>query len=446
MVVCSMPTCERPVQRAVEYALSVLLGEDSSELRGLVSYGEPAASEDSGARITIVPSGFFGPQFGRPESLPMLPLSDIDGVPLLYGRPRVRQEGCGLVVEADLVASTFFLVTRYEEHVRRTVRDEYGRFPGRQSLPCRAGFLHRPIVEEYSRLLRKWLRGMGVRMSDAQKGLSVYLTHDVDCPWLPWNPRYLIRSMIGNLPQRPDRALHPLLGYLGIGRFDPYDTFDDLIRLDRTLIEALGRKRVKVMYFLLTADSLMVRDYMKWAPRRTKRLIERLVASGAQIGLHATCEASQAPELARAEADRLRRFCNQAVTANRFHFLTWREPHDVKNLEDAGLLDDFTMGYADRTGFRLGLCHPVPFFDLVDMRETKVMVHPLSIMECTLDRYMGLDFDEAWSVCQTLIDTVAQFSGEIVLLWHNSTLAEVICPYQRKLYRKLLSHISTAYA
>jgi len=427
----------------LHYALTVLLGESCVDQRLLakIVYANPTSCPPQSGVLFIVPSTLFGEHYGKAISIPTLPLKEIEGVPLLYGLPVVQRKGSNLIVHADIVASTYFLVTRYEEMVRRDVRDEHGRFPGRESLPCRAGFIHRPIVEEYGRLLRSWLSSIGIFVRQTPGQLSVTLTHDVDRPWLPWNPRHLIRPTLRSLVRKPSRALDPLLSYFGCSGRDPYDTFDDLVEVDRTLVQVLGRERVNTIYFLLTK-----RSYMDRAPRRTSKLVARLLTSGAEIGLHTSCEAGCTPKLVQAEADRLREFCDRPVTANRHHYLAWREPEDVSSLETAHILHDYTMGYADCVGFRLGICHPVRYFDPVAVRQTRVVVHPLSIMECTLDKYMRLSFVEAKTVCQAVVDTVAAFQGELVLLWHNTTISDTAWGYQRKLYQELVGYILTRYA
>ncbi len=176
--------CEKKLLGCVEYTLELLVGKDfrrrHPEVKILYQDAEENISDD--AVLYIAPSGFFGEEYGTPASLPVLPLKQIDGVPLLFGSPKVERKGNQLVVHADIIASTFFLVTRYEEVVRGDVRDEHGRFPGKESLPCRAGFIDRPIVEDYAVLLRKWLRAVGVDIVGPGRNFSVVLTHDVDHP------------------------------------------------------------------------------------------------------------------------------------------------------------------------------------------------------------------------------------------------------------------------
>jgi hypothetical protein len=72
----------------------------------------------------------------------------MEGLPFLFGTENIEYEKDTIVVHADLVASAFFLLTRYEEFVKRSVRDEHGRFPDIKSLLYLAEFIDRQIIEE----------------------------------------------------------------------------------------------------------------------------------------------------------------------------------------------------------------------------------------------------------------------------------------------------------
>jgi hypothetical protein len=115
-------------------------------------------------------------------------------------------------------------------------------------------------------------------------------------------------------------------------------------------------------------------------------------------------------------------------------------------LTEPSITDDFTMGYADVVGFRLGTCRPVRWFDPVAMRLTNLTLHPMTVMECTLDRpnYMNLNYEQARSTCFALLAQVRKHHGEAVLLWHNTQLAESSVAagnYQRKVYLDVLGHL-----
>ena len=148
--------------KIARYIISFLLREEGlpGKLTNAVGYTDNPA-EMLRYKVVIKPSGFFDVGvYGTDAADPKLPLLEWEGVPLLFGPPCVTRVYAGgpILIHADIVASTYYLVSRYEEMYRRTERDAYGRFPGKKSLPYRAGFLHRPIVEEYGEQLRSLLQ------------------------------------------------------------------------------------------------------------------------------------------------------------------------------------------------------------------------------------------------------------------------------------------------
>jgi hypothetical protein len=73
------------------------------------------------------------------------------------------------------------------------------------------------------------------------------------------------------------------------------------------------------------------------------------------------------------------------------------------------------------------------------MRLTPLTLHPLMVMDNTLsqDNYMHLSEDEAYFLCERLIDKVRLHHGDLCLLWHNSIFTGDT--YHRSLYPKILA-------
>ena len=150
------------MEEIIRYIIRFLIGdhlaEDIAELVGYTSDEKDFAQY----KLVIKPSHFFEDGiYGTQESLPNLPLKLWEELPILYGEAAEEMVGGTLVLHADLVAGTYFLISRYEEMVRRNVRDIHQRFPGKESLPYRAGFIDRPFIEEWGAVLRLKLREIG---------------------------------------------------------------------------------------------------------------------------------------------------------------------------------------------------------------------------------------------------------------------------------------------
>lgn len=441
--------CERAYDPRVCFAVATLLGVSPEQFRWpewLTYGGGASAGRKRGVRI--VPSGFFGPQYGTAKSIPALPVRQSCGVPVLFGNGVVERIGDELVVGNDIIAGAYFLLTRYEEMVRPEVRDQHGRFPGKESLAYRAGFLRRPLVDEYAALLRRWLATVGIPFTPAPVGIQkVYLTHDVDWPWAWWTFRDCARVVVRRRIPRDRHLFDPFLSLFGIsqGR-DPHDSFDWILDQDMALRAELGAGRVESVFFLI-ASSGGPKDGLNYLGEpRMQQLVDKMLARGAKVGLHATYEAGGDPRRIPAERAAVEAVTRSPVVWNRHHFLRCREPGHLSMLSEAGITDDFTMGYADIVGFRVGTCRPYRWFDPATQRLHRLTVHPMTVMECTLDRgaYMGLSYDEALAVCSELLEQTGRHSGEAVLLWHNTEVtesSEMHGSYQRRLYVELLSRL-----
>jgi hypothetical protein len=372
-------------------------------------------------------------------------LSTVEGTPVLYGDSRVVRQGKTLIVYADILASAYFLLTRYEEWVRRDVRDEYGRFPGRESLPYRAGFIDRPVVEEYAELLRRWVGEAGVDLPRPNRHFSVLLTHDVDSLGISLNPLrplvYAARAILGQ--QSWKQAWNASSVALGWER-DSVDNLDDVVALDRGLTDGRNPNRSHSIYFFLAGGRTRFDGDYSIRSRKTRRAIRTVAASGASVGLHASYEADGQPALLLSERRALERAAGMAIEKNRHHFLRWRETTDGVKIATAGITWDSTLGYADVAGFRLGVCHPIPLYDLENNRPLGIEEHPLIAMDVTLSNpsYMNLDEQTAFDYVCRLARTVWRYHGELVLLWHNYALDACYDGYHRRLYPRILDEMA----
>lgn len=423
----------------LSYLTAFLLGEGNESLASRISYGD-----DGAAPLVIEPSGFFSEGVYLTEkSLPTPPLPELEGVPVLFGSPTLREEGGRLFLGADLFASAFFLLSRYEECVRREVRDQHGRFPGRESLPYRAGFLRRPVVEEYGALLRRLLRRTGAEVPEPAPGFRhVWLTHDVDQIWT-WNNYYqALRTAVKRVLTRQPEKLRPVLSVWNYRKHDPVYTFPWLKEQDGAVRTALGTERCTPVYFFMGCEKHPPYD-RGYIPnsRRTGALIRELSGGGREIGYHVSYAAALDKTQVRPETARIQALTGRPLTLTRNHYLASREPEDFYALLDAGLTDDFTMGYADEVGFRLGTCRPVRWMDPVRRELTPLTLHPMTVMECTLD---GLDYmniqeeGTAFAVVEELLHAIHAHGGEAVLLWHSPSVDAHNGTYQRSLYQRTL--------
>ncbi|MEA4935068.1 MAG: polysaccharide deacetylase family protein [Paludibacter sp.] len=430
----------------IKYIIRFLMGDHiSSDTLNLIGYTSNS-DEYAQYKLVIKPSGFFDENiYGTEASLPKQPLQQWEEVPILFGEDSTEMIDETLVIHADIIAGTYFLISRYEEMVRSKTRDAHNRFPGKESLPYKAGFIDRPIIEEWGVLLRAKMRETGIEINEPpQKINKVYLTHDVDQLAHYRNIRGMMGGVLRGI-KRPKEGNKALKSYFGGLIFDPWYTFPYLFKLDNELKQTLGEDRCEVITFLRSNSgkrkedkpiaNLLHPDY--------KTLIRYAKRKKISIGLHTSYDAGCNPSLISEEKKRLEKFAKVDVKYNRNHFLNNREPEDFEHLIHCGITDDFSMGYADMAGFRLGTCRPVYWINPVKKELTDLTLHHLTIMDVSLSekRYMFMNVSDALLYCESLISSVEKFHGEISLLWHNNSVEKSVSTYHRKLYKELLNFL-----
>ncbi len=437
-------------EEALDYILSFVSGfqpEDTGKTGFRVGY--TARREDFGNYdLVIVPSGFFESEhYGEKASVPVSLLPRIGDLPFLYGSSRVERVGETLVLHADFVASAFFWISRYEELCQTALRDSHGRFLARWSVLQANGLLERPVVDEYGKFIRACLRETGRKVAEPEARIrKLWLTHDVDAPFYCQSLRSLAReSLKGGGPVRAWSL------YRRKPVSDPYYTFDYFFEQD-----AAARKGckfpVEVLYFFKAGGhSRFDNPVYNLNDKKIRDLMEA-VGKEARIGLHGSYSSGRTgdagKEKRRLEKAAGRFLSGKPVSLFRQHFLRSCEPESFRPLPEAGITDDFTMGYADRAGFRLGTCRPVRWIDPATGKLSGLTLHPLTVMDNTLFQptYMGLDFEQAKACCVRLFREICRHGGEACLLWHNTNVTtgpypRPEHPWVRDLYTALLAYL-----
>lgn len=421
----------------VQYIFSILLGE--GEWKDKIAYSREA---DTKALVTIQASDFFEEDIYLTEkSIPKLPLAQWHGIPLLFGEPKEEMIDGRMILHGDLIASSFFLMSRYEEIVTDGNRDCHGRFKGSGSLPGRAGFLERPIIDEYGKELRAVLRTVGLDIEEPGRKGKVYLTHDVDVPWKKWGFLSAVRNCIGYTRQIRRPVFWPLRNYFGDYSHNPFDTFDWMFRLDTLAKDVLG-DRCEDIYFVIAAVNPDVNTESYIEDEKAEVFLRKLQMQASSIGLHISYEAGRlsCAEKIRQEKETLECKLHTSVSISRNHYLMSLEPSSFRGLISEGIRDDYTMGYADRVGFRLGTARCICWIDAERMELTDLQLHPLIIMDGSFAarQNMGLKKQESIEKVRALYHICETVKGDFCVLFHNSIFVPGPTFWVREVYLDLI--------
>jgi hypothetical protein len=315
----------------------------------------------------------------------------------------------------DLLAAAFYLASRYEEYLV-SERDAHGRFPPHRSVLAPA--LRQPVVADYARHLRARLAAQHPRFPWPEPQATALSTIDVDVAYA-YRGRPPARALLAAGRAVLDRQRGGLRERLAVlrGRWpDPFDTFDWLEERHR----ASG---VPSRYFFLVSDGGPMDRNLPPNHPLMRALIARL-AREAAVGLHPSYRTRDEPARLAREAGRLARLAGGPVRHSRQHFLRFELPQTYRNLIASGVRHEYSMGYAAEPGFRAGMAHPFPFYDLERDEAAPLTIHPLAYMDGTLNEHLGMAPAGAIAVIDELAANVRRSGGQFVSLWHNQTVTD----------------------
>jgi hypothetical protein len=317
----------------------------------------------------------------------------------------------------DPLASIFFLLSRYEEYTADAL-DEHGRFSGHSAWGG-VGIIARPVVDLWRVALLDMVREHHAELNLEMPPYRIVATIDVDSAFafrykgIRRTAGAVLRNVVmGKWRQAFERA-HCVL----TDAHDPFDTYD-------FIIDYCNQHRIELRTFFLLANRSRFDINVDHRNEQLQDRMHDIQDTGAIVGIHPGYQSHDNIEILQEEIQRLSHILEEKVIHSRQHFLKFRLPESYQRLMACGIQHDHSMGYADVPGFRAGTCRAFPWFDLQHNRETTLMIHPVVVMDSTLNSYMHLSPDDAMVTIDGLRREVQGVGGDFTSLWHNETVAE----------------------
>lgn len=328
----------------------------------------------------------------------------------------------------DVVAGVVHLLSF--AHEAGVPRDRYGRVPARCTTLATA--TRTPLLENAAALFSAALRERFPELTDVPcpwgKGrVVVAVTHDVDGPELH-RPFPMIRSLLyAAAGRRYERNSFELgLATWLLGRPDPYWTFDDWVRLNRSAFDAPS-----TFYFypgrVLGARRHRNDPHYPFGGPRYEDQLRRLRDAGCEIGVHFGIGARSAADF-RSAARRVAEVACADVVGSRMHYWAgaWPNPYPTwEAMQDAGLAYDASLSPLD-IGFRAGIAQPlIPSFRRSRDLDSSFVVLPTSVMDgYAHSRYTDQTAGQVNVSMDETVEVVLR-TGFLVVDWHERALANV---------------------
>ena len=315
----------------------------------------------------------------------------------------------------DILSSIFFLITRMEEYHSKDC-DEHLRYKSDNSSLVKLSLEQKPIVDQWCfSLLSQLNTKFNIELTSPRK-FNQYCTFDIDNAYA-FKHKGLLRSLgsffkdlfsfrFYKLSQRLDLILGKIK--------DPYDNYD-------YILEFLKINQLKSIFFFLLGDYAKMDKNIDHNHPYLINLISS-ISKNHITGIHPSYKSFNSLKILKMEISRLDKITRK-TSISRFHYLKFTLPESYQILLKAGIKQDYSMGFADRIGFRAGTCTPFYFYDLENEITTDLKIFPFAYMDGVLNDKLKFTSEYSSILISKIKLEVRKVNGSFNAIWHNESLS-----------------------
>ncbi|MBP1672633.1 MAG: hypothetical protein H6Q25_448 [Bacteroidetes bacterium] len=315
----------------------------------------------------------------------------------------------------DPIAVSFFLISRYEEYSDTFERDQHHRFQAKNSVSYQLGFHRKPIVNILATAIAEKIKEKYPEFTYQKPAYQKLTTYDVDIAY-QYRGKGMFRlfgSLAKSLIKFDFITFQKVLkGAYGIAHEDSFDRFD----LHKKLA---SDEQIRPIHFILTAPFSKFDKNIDPHHPEFQKLVHYL-QTFSEVGIHPSYHSSENEKLISKEIALLSLKTNFPITKSRQHFLKFRFPDTFEALIEAGIQEDYSLGWHDEAGFRMSITIPVPFFNLKTNLQTHLLLVPLTVMDGAL-YHLYDSIDMCLNAMHLLQQEVEKQGGVFVVLYHNNS-------------------------
>ncbi len=371
----------------------------------------------SNNKIQIMPSKIFWENYKKVESLPTSPLLKEDDTTYIY--------------ENDIVSSTFFMLSGYEEYLNPQ-RDRFNRFLYQYSYYKEDAIYTKPIVEQYRDILIEQLNSIGIECKRKNiwkdKEFGLFLTHDVDGVY---KYRSTLKSIIKIFLKPSKFTFKELFESKKNIKKDPY------FKGFEYLINQSNKYNFKSTFFFISKVREKLDSFYNINDNAIKKVIQEIKDNDFEIGLHGSLKSSINKKYIIDEKNNLK----SDAMGIRQHYLMYDITQTSDKQKD-NFIYDSSLGFADMIGFRRGSCLPFKLYNIEKDCKLELFEIPLNVMEMTLKEYMKLPMDKLYIILSSMIDEIKKYNGVFTLLWHPGNCSDEWNIWLENIYEPILKELN----
>ena len=175
-------------------------------------------------------------------------------------------------------------------------------------------------------------------------------------------------------------------------------------------------------YFFLVAEKTGKYDRNILPGETALQVLIKHHADKYNIGIHPSWQSGDDPSLIKKEIETIEHIATIKVTASRQHFIRFTLPQTFRHLINAGIKEDFSMGYGSINGFRASVASPFHWYDLEKEETTYLLLYPFCYMEANSFHEQKQTPQQALEEMRSYRNEVKKVNGTLITIWHNTFL------------------------
>jgi hypothetical protein len=309
----------------------------------------------------------------------------------------------------DIFAASFYLLTRYEEYLPHE-KDSYGRYAHTNSVAFKEQFLDKPLINIWVNHFAAFLKEKFHDLQFHFQPFSFLPTYDIDIAY-SYRSKGLLRNAGGLLRSPSLERLKVLFGF----QKDPFDAYDFLDELHREW-------RLHPVYFFLVAEKTGRYD-KNISPN--KKIMIKLISNHAKrysLGIHPSWKSNESLSALLDEKNYLEDLCQMQINNSRQHYIRFKLPDTLENLLEAGIINEFSMGYGSINGFRASVASSYYWYNLKSDRQTALRLHPFCYMDANSYYEQKQSASESYKELMHYYSVCKEVNGCMITIFHNHFL------------------------
>lgn len=316
----------------------------------------------------------------------------------------------------DIFAAVFYLISRYEEYLPFE-KDAYGRYPYTASLAYREDFLSEPLVNIWLEGFRKALQRKFPSLLFRRQTFRCKITYDIDMAY-SYKHKGFWRNGFGfmrSLLKADIAGIRERWQVLAGKRKDPFDCFEWLDALHLYC-------RLQPYYFFLVAGKRGKYDKNISTDVAAFRELIEYYSKNYKTGIHPSWQSGDEPRLLREEVEWMEVVTEEPVRRSRQHYIRMTLPDTYRHLIDAGIRQEYSMGYGSINGFRASVATSYLWYDLGREQSTDLWVYPFCFMDANALYEQRQAPSQTYQELMGYYSRVKRYNGLFVSIWHNTIL------------------------